>query len=148
MWMLEIPPFLPFFIGALIALFTRGVLRNVIMIAIPIVSGLHLWMVPEGIHLQFAFLDYQLITYRADKLSLMFGYVFHIAAFIGIIYSLHVRDTMQQVAAMLYAGSGLGAVFAGDLLTLFVFWELLAFTSVFLIWARRTQRSYDAACVT
>ena len=144
MWMLEIPPFLPFFIGALIAAFTRGVLRNVIMIAIPVVGGLHLWMVPEGIHLQFAFLDYQLITYRADKLSLMFGYVFHIAAFIGIIYSLHVRDTMQQVAAMLYAGSGLGAVFAGDLLSLFVFWELLAFTSVFLIWARRTQSSYDA----
>ena len=144
MWMLEIPPFLPFFIGALIAAFTRGTLRNVIMIATPIVSGLHLWMVPEGIHLQFAFLDYQLIPYRADKLSLMFGYVFHIAAFIAIIYSLHVRDTLQQVAAMLYAGSGLGAVFAGDLLTLFVFWELLAFTSVFLIWARRTQRSYVA----
>jgi len=144
MWMLEIPPFLPFFIGALIAAFTRGVVRNVIMIAIPILGGLHLWMVPEGIHLQFAFLDYQLITYRADKLSLMFGYVFHIAAFIGVIYSLHVRDTMQQVTAMLYAGSGLGAVFAGDLLTLFVFWELLAFTSVFLIWARRTQASYDA----
>jgi len=144
MWMLEIPPFLPFFIGALIAAVTRGTVRNIIMVAIPIVSGLHLWMVPEGIHLQFAFLDYQLVPYRADKLSLMFGYVFHIAAFIGIIYSLHVRDTLQQVAAMLYAGSGLGAVFAGDLLTLFVFWELLAFTSVFLIWARRTQRSYAA----
>jgi len=144
MWMLEIPPFLPFFIGALIAAFTRGTLRNVIMIAVPIVSGLHLWMVPEGIHLQFTFLDYQLTPYRADKLSLMFGYVFHIAAFIAIVYSLHVRDTMQQVAAMMYAGSGLGAVFAGDLLSLFVFWELLAFTSVFLIWARRTQRSYIA----
>jgi len=144
MWMLEIPPFLPFFIGALIAAVTRGNVRNIIMVAIPIVSGLHLWMVPEGVHLQFAFLDYQLVPYRADKLSMMFGYVFHIAAFIGIIYSLHVRDTMQQVAAMMYAGSGLGAVFAGDLLTLFVFWELLAFTSVFLIWARRTQRSYAA----
>ena len=144
MWMLEIPPFLPFFIGGLIAAVTRGTLRNVIMVATPIVSALHLWMVPEGIHLQFAFLDYQLIPYRVDKLSLMFGYVFHIAAFIAIIYSLHVRDTLQQVAAMLYASSGLGAVFAGDLLTLFVFWELLAFTSVFLIWARRTQRSYLA----
>ncbi|MCK4705537.1 MAG: Na(+)/H(+) antiporter subunit D [Gammaproteobacteria bacterium] len=144
MWMLEIPPFLPFFIGALIAVFTRGTLRNVIMVATPIVGALHLWMVPEGIHLQFAFLDYQLTPYRVDKLSLMFGYVFHIAAFIAIIYSLHVRDTLQQVAAMLYAGSGLGAVFAGDLLTLFVFWELLAFTSVFLIWARRSQRSYTA----
>ncbi len=144
MWMIEIPPFVPFFIGALILLFTRGLLRCAIMVAIPIVSAMHLVMVPEGIHLQFAFLEYQLTPYRVDKLSIMFGYVFHIAALIGIIYSLHLRDTMQQVSAMLYAGSALGAVFAGDLLTLFVFWELLAFTSVFLIWARRTQRSYDA----
>lgn len=144
MWMIEIPPFVPFFIGALIAAFTRGTLRGALMLAVPIVSALHLWMVPEGIHLQFAFFDYQLVPYRVDKLSIMFGYVFHIAALIGIIYSLHVRDTMQQVSAMLYAGSALGAAFAGDLLTLFVFWELLAFTSVFLIWARRTQRSYVA----
>ena len=144
MWMLEIPPFVPFFIGALIAIFTRGALRGAIMLATPILSGLHLWGMPEGIHLQFAFLDYQLLPYRVDKLSLIFGYVFHIAALIAIVYSLHVRDTMQQVAAMLYAGSGLGAVFAGDLLTLFVFWECLAFTSVFLIWARRTEKSYAA----
>jgi multicomponent Na+:H+ antiporter subunit D len=144
MWMLEVPPFLPFFIGALIAAITRGTLRSSIMVAIPVVSALHLWMVPEGVHLQFAFFDYQLTPYRVDKLSLMFGYVFHIAAFIAIIYSLHVRDTVQQVAALMYAGSGLGAVFAGDLLTLFVFWEFLAFTSVFLIWARRTRRSYHA----
>jgi len=142
--MVEIPPFVPFFICALIAAVTRGVWRSATMVAIPIISAFHLWMVPEGIHLQFAFLDYQLILYRVDKLSLMFGYVFHIAALIAIIYSLHVRDTKQQVAAMLYVGSGLGAVFAGDLLTLFVFWELLAFTSVFLIWARRTRRSFVA----
>ncbi|MFT5082684.1 MAG: multicomponent Na+:H+ antiporter subunit D [Lentisphaeria bacterium] len=142
MWMLEIPPFIPFFIGALIAALTQGKVRSAVMVLTPILGAIHLWMVPEGVHLQFAFLDYQLMPYRVDKLSLMFGYVFHIAAFIAIVYSLHVRDTLQQVAAMLYAGSGLGAVFAGDLLTLFVFWELLAFTSVFLIWARRTQRAY------
>jgi len=144
MWMLEIPPFAPFFIGALLAAVTRGTLRNMIMVAIPIISALHLGLVPEGVHVQFDFLNYQLTPYRADKLSLMFGYVFHIAALIAIIYSLHIRDTLQQVAAMMYAGSGLGAVFAGDLLTLFVFWEFLAFTSVFLIWARRTRRSYVA----
>lgn len=144
MWMLELPPFTLFFIGGLIAAMTRGKLRGAIMVAIPFVSALHLWTVPEGIHLQLAFLDYELVPYRADKLSLMFGYVFHIAAFISIIYSLHVKDTVQQVATMFYAGSALGAVFAGDLLTLFVFWELLAFTSVFLIWARRTTRAYHA----
>jgi multicomponent Na+:H+ antiporter subunit D len=144
MWMIELPAFVPFFIGALFAAFTRGALRNALMLAVPIVSAIHLWMLPESVNVQFAFLEYQLIPYRVDKLSLMFGYVFHIAALIGIIYSLHLKDTVQQVSAMLYAGSGLGAVFAGDLLTLFVFWELLAFTSVFLIWARRTQRSYTA----
>jgi multicomponent Na+:H+ antiporter subunit D len=35
-------------------------------------------------------------------------------------------------------------VFAGDLLTLFVYWELTAISSVFLVWARRTERSYRA----
>jgi len=144
MWMIELPPFIPFFVAAVIAAVTRGTVRNIVMLLVPILSAIHLMMVPSGLHLQFAFFDYQLMPYRVDKLSLMFGYVFHLAAFIAIIYSLHVKDTVQQVAAMLYAGSGLGAVFAGDLLTLFVFWELLAFTSVFLIWARRTQRSYVA----
>ena len=142
MWMLELPPFVPFYIGAFIALVSRGTLRAAIMLAIPVLSAIHLWMVPEGVYLQFDFLDYQLIPYRVDKLSLMFAYVFHIAAFIAIVYSLHVRDTVQQVAGMMYAGSGLGAVFAGDLLSLFVFWEMLAVTSVFLIWARGTRRSY------
>ena len=42
---------------------------------------------------------------------------------------------LQHVAAMLYAGSALGAVFAGDMITLFVYWELTAIASVFLIWA-------------
>ncbi|MDN3637972.1 Na(+)/H(+) antiporter subunit D [Simiduia curdlanivorans] len=144
MWMLEIPPFVPFYIGALLALVTQGKVRGTILVLIPVLSAIHLWMVPEGVHLQTSFLQYQLIPYRADKLSIMFGYVFHIAAFIAIIYSLHVKDKVQQVAGMLYAGSGIGAVFAGDLLTLFVFWELLAFTSVFLVWARRTERSYQA----
>ena len=85
MWMLEIPPFIPFFIGALIAGFTRGTVRSAIMVMTPILGALHLWMVPEGVHLQIAFLDYQLTPYRVDKLSLMFGYVFHIAAFIAIV---------------------------------------------------------------
>lgn len=141
-WMLELPPFVPFFIGALLALIARGSMRSVIMLAIPVLGAIHLWGVPAGTHLQFAFLDYELIPYRADKLSFMFGYIFHIAAFIAIVYALHIRDTVQQIAGLLYAGSALGAVFAGDLLTLFVFWELLALTSVFLIWARRTPRAY------
>lgn len=142
MWMPELPAFLPFFVGALFALIFRGRLRAVLMIAVPILGAVQLWNLPAGIYLQYTFLEYDLILFRVDKLSLMFAYVFHIAALIAIIYALHVRDTLQQIAGMIYAGSALGAVFAGDLLTLFIFWELLAFSSVFLIWARHTARSY------
>ena len=140
--MTELPPFLIFYFGALIALLTRGHFRAILMLAVPIIGAIQLWSFSEGIHWQFIFLDYQLIPFRVDKLSIMFGYVFHIATFIAITYALHVRDTLQQVAGLVYAGSALGAVFAGDLITLFVFWEMLAISSVFLIWARRTPRSY------
>ncbi|BDD88147.1 Na(+)/H(+) antiporter subunit D [Desulfofustis limnaeus] len=144
MWSPEIPAFVPLLIGALLALITRGWLRGAVTLAVIVVSGLLLLQVPAGTSVQLSFLGYDLMPYRVDKLSLMFGYVFHIAALIGVIFALHVKDTLQQVAALVYAAAALGAVFAGDLLTLFVFWELLAVSSVFLIWARRTERSYVA----
>ena len=144
MWMTELPPFVPFFIGALIAGITRGRLRAVVLLAIPVLGGVHLLNIDAGVVWQMQFLDYTLTPYRVDRLSLLFGYLFHIATFLGVLYALHVRDTLQQVSAMLYAGSALGAVFAGDFITLFVFWELLALTSVFLIWARRTPAALQA----
>ncbi len=73
---------------------------------------------------------------RVDRLSILFGYLFHIAAFLSVVFSLHLRDRLQHVAGLLYAGSALGAVFAGDYVSLFLFWEMLALTSVFLIFAR------------
>lgn len=144
MWAIEIPPFVPFFVAALLATVTRGWLRSIILLMAPLLGGLHLMTVTEGIYWQTTFLGYELTPYKVDSLSLVFGYAFHIAAFSATLYALHVKDNVQLVAASLYAGSALGAVFAGDLLTLFLFWELLALTSVFLIWARRTTRSYFA----
>ena len=87
---------------------------------------------------------YTFLPMRVDSLSLVFGYIFHIAAFLAALYALHVRDTVQHVSAMLYVGSAVGAVFAGDLITLFVYWEMTALSSVFLIWANRNERAYRA----
>ncbi len=137
-------PFLPLMFGALAAIFLRGWLRNIIMLAAPIVGALNLMGLEHGVFWSLEFMGYALEPVRVDKLSMMFGYLFHLAAFIAIIYALHVKDTVQHVAGLSYAASAVGAVFAGDLLTLFVFWELLALTSVFLIWARRTDRAYSA----
>lgn len=145
MWMTELPPFVPFFIAALLAMITRGHLRNLILLATPVLGGLHLWFdVSPGIVSTFTIMEYELELMRTDRLSLLFGYLFHIAAFIAIVFAIQVRDTTQIVTSTLYAGSALGAVFAGDLITLFIFWELLAVSSVFLIWARRTERAIRA----
>ena len=142
MWMTELPPFVPFFIAALLVILTRGWLRYLLVLATPVLGGLHLWLdVDPGIISSISILQHDLILMRTDRLSLLFGYLFHIAAFIGVLFALHVRDTTQIVSSLLYAGSAMGAVFAGDLITLFIFWELLAITSVSLIWARKTERA-------
>ena len=146
MWAADLPPFVPFFAAALLIALSRSyALRAAIGLAVPLLGGLHLWLdVDAGITTYATLFEFQLMPFRTDKLSLLFGYLFHIAAFIGMLYALHIRDRIQQICAMLYAGSALGAVFAGDLLTLFMFWEGLALTSVAFIWARRSKRSLGA----
>ena len=146
----SIPPFLIFFLGALLVPFLRDAprLRAVWLILIPVVGALNVWGLQEGFEVQYQLLGYTLTPVRADRLSLLFGYLFHLGAFIAIIYSLHLKKgdspTLQHTSAVVYAGSALGAVFAGDFITLFVFWELLAISSVFLIWTRRTPRAVSA----
>ncbi|MCF6283089.1 MAG: Na(+)/H(+) antiporter subunit D [Candidatus Polarisedimenticolaceae bacterium] len=143
--MSELSPFLLYFVAALFIAFTRGLPRQVILLATPVITALHLWLNIEiGSTATHAIMSYELITLRVDKLSLLFGYLFCIASFIAGIFSLHIDDTKQHVAGVVYAGSALGAVFAGDLITLFIFWELLALSSVFLIWARGTERALKA----
>ncbi|MGD8933575.1 MAG: Na(+)/H(+) antiporter subunit D [Gammaproteobacteria bacterium] len=145
MWTADLPPFIPFFIAAMLVLITRGRVRNLIMLATPVLGGLHLWLdVSPGITTSLPLMEYELILMKVDRLSLLFGYLFHIAAFIAAVFAFHVRDTTQSVASLLYAGSALGAVFAGDLISLFIFWELMAVSSVFLVWARRGERAISS----
>ncbi|MBT8354392.1 MAG: Na(+)/H(+) antiporter subunit D, partial [Desulfofustis sp.] len=96
MWPIEIPAFVPFFVAALLALVTRGYLRSVLMLGVVALSGLHLWYLDGEVLVHMQFLEYELTPYRVDALSIVFGYVFHIAAFVSILFALHVKDTMQH----------------------------------------------------
>lgn len=86
----------------------------------------------------------ELTLLRVDALSRVFATGFLIATLLTAVYALHLRDCMQQAVILFYAASALGGCLAGDLLTLFVFWELAGLSSAFLIWAGRTERSYRA----
>ena len=142
--MISILPTAFIFIAAalVLGLLPRGHVRGVILLITPILAAWQIWNLPVGIFLQVEFVGQTLDMMRVDKLSRIFGLIFCLAAFLGNLYAWHVRDFIQQIAALLYAGAAIGAVFAGDLITLFFYWEGTALASVFLIWARRTEGSY------
>ena len=138
----DLSPGLILIIGALLVPALRGNVRAIYMLALPVLAFIHLLFFEPGMHGQVQLAGLELITLRIDKLSLVFGYIFLIAALLGIIYALHVGDWVQHVAALIYSGCAIGAVFSGDLVTLFLYWEGTAIASVFLIWASRTERAY------
>ena len=142
--MSEINPGLILIVGALLIPLLPGLLRGIYMLALPIGAFVYLAGLPMGELGQMSVFGAELVTLRIDKLSLVFGYIFLIAALLGVIYALHVGDRLQHTAGLIYAGAAVGAVFAGDLITLFVFWELTAIASVFLIWAAGTPQAFNA----
>ena len=137
-------PFLPFFAGALALVLFGSRFRAALLLGVPLAGAASLAGLDEGASWSFQWFGMELTPLRVDGLSLMFGWLFHLAAFLAALFALHLRDRVQHVAALVYAGAALGAVFAGDLLTLFVFWELMALSSVCLIWARRSPRALRA----
>jgi len=138
-----IPTAFIFFAAAVVLLvLPKGPARGLLLLATPIVAALQVWNAGIGNFAQVGFFGFELELMRIDSLSRVFVLVFSLAAFLGNLYAWHVRDTVQQVAALLYAGSAIGATLSGDLLSLFFYWEGTAIASVFLIWARRTEGAY------
>ncbi len=140
-----LPPAVILIVGALLVPFLKGKLKNAWMLALPVLSFVNLLAIPLGQHWNFTFLGYDLVFANVDRLSLIFGYIFHLVSFISILYALHVEDDVQNVAGLVYAGAALGVTFAGDFFTLFVFWELLTVSASFLILAQRTPKALGAA---
>jgi multicomponent Na+:H+ antiporter subunit D len=140
-----VPPAFILMAGALLVPLLKGRLKAFYMLLLPVLTFVNLLYMPDGKYWIVRFLNQDLILGRVDKLSMVFGYVFVLVTFIGIIYALHVKDDSQHVAALVYAGGALGVTFVGDLISLYFFWEILALSSVFLILARRTTASSRAA---
>ncbi len=135
-------PGLLLIIGAWALPWLKGRAKKVAMVGLP-AAALLICMsmtLPEGgtaTYGEVGFLGKTLIFGHVDKLSLIFSYVFSLMALLGMIYALHVDDDTQHVSALTYAGGALGVTFAGDLLSLYIFWELMAVSSVMLVWVRR-----------
>lgn len=139
-----IPPATIFILGALLIPLFKGKARQLFVLTIPVIGLANILAMESGTEWIYGYLRYDLIFGQVDKLSMVFGYVFVIMAFIGVLYSLHVKEHGHFIAGFLYVGSALGVVFSGDLFSLFIFWEIMAFSSVFLIWFQKEKASIDA----
>ena len=137
------PAFALLFFG-LAAAVLRGRFAAIAMVIGPVFG---FWLVSDleiGSSSALSLFGYEMVFAHVDKQSVLFGYLFNLAALIVGIYSFHLRDPWQLSMGMFYAACAVGVAFAGDLLSLFLWWEGLALTSVFQIWARKTERSEQA----
>jgi multicomponent Na+:H+ antiporter subunit D len=142
--MSDLMPAAPLLLGFFVLPLLPRALRPLGIILAPALVFALLTQLDAGGVMPWPFLSYELVLNRVDRLSLAFGYVFALAACLGGIYSYHLKDLGQQMATLLYVGAALGVVFAGDWLTLYVFWEIMAIASGWLILSARTETSLQA----
>lgn len=136
-----IHPALVLIVGGLLLPLVPRSLKRFYLLLVPAAAFLRVWTLSKGTFGQVPFLDWTLTFGRVDGLSQVFGYIMALMAVVATLYALHVKEDAQHMTAWTYAAGSLGAIYAGDLLTLFLFWEVMAFASVFLIWFRRRPQS-------
>jgi multicomponent Na+:H+ antiporter subunit D len=137
------PGLVAIFGGLVLAVIPRAV-RPFAFIAVTVAAGAALLSLGPDASWTATFYGYELDLLRVDGLSRAFSTIFALAAVLGGVYGYRIMGATEQIGALVYAGGALGVVLAGDLITLFIFWELKASASLALIWARRAPASRAA----
>lgn len=141
----SVTPGLLYIIGGLLNSFLPKKIQKTWVLLIPILAFFQLLSLSPSDGVDISFLTSTLHLLRVDPLSLTFGYVFVIASFAGFLYGIGIAKRTEYTSALIYIGSALSVVFAKDLMTLYIFWELMALSSVFLILLTTTTSSRKAA---
>ena len=139
------PPALILFAGAFLLPFLGGIARQAVALAAPLLPLWAVWLVPDGNVMTLGFMEYTLTPVEGDSLSRLFATIFTIMAFTGTLFSLGQGSKLELPSAFVYAGGAVGVAFAGDMITMFVFWEIMAVASTAVIWSAGTDGAYKAS---
>ena len=139
-----LPPALILLVGALLTLFTRGHLRTAVILAAPLATLWAIWQVPDGVVATYTFIDYQIEPVEGSALRRLFATIFAIMAFGGGLFAFRQARTSELASAQAYAAGAVGVCFSGDLITMFVWWELMALFSTLVVWCGGTSSSKAA----
>ena len=140
----SLSPALILICGAVLIPLLKGNIRSIYAISLPVLGLIQLWSMEFGNYGLTSMFGFDMVMTRLDSLSFLFSNIFLLAAILGVIFALHLRPPMELTATSIYAGAAIGAALAGDLISLFLYWELTALASVLLIWAGNNERSFQA----
>ena len=139
------PPGLLLALGALLLPLLRGRVREAVTLLLPLLVLAYIWSLPEGVLLRFEFLGLDVEPLEVDALSRLFATIFSIMAAAGALYAIRQSRFLEIVAAYIYGGGAIGVAFAGDLITVFVFWEIMALASTMVLWAVGSVNAWNAS---
>ncbi len=140
-----LPPGLILILGAGLLAFSNGRVRQTLMFVLPVITLVMIWITPLGHNVTLPFLNYELLPVSGNATGRVFATIFAIMTLVGGIYALNQASKAEICAAFAYAGSAIGVTFSGDLVSVFIFWELMAAGSTVVIWAANTSRAYSAS---
>ena len=128
-----LPPALILLAGAVLIGLTRGHLRSAIVLVSPLITLWAVWQIPDSVAMTVEFFGYQLELIEGGALRRLFALIFSLMTFVGGLYAFRQARALELAASYAYAASAIGVAFAGDLITLFVFWEAMAIFSTVIV---------------
>lgn len=132
-------PVWPFVLAAVLVPVAGALGRRLLAVAAPLVALWLLLLLPDGASGSLSMLGHEWVLLRMDGLSRIFALAFILYAGIAAIYAWDDGHGTSKAASLALSGAGVGVVLAGDLLSLFLFWEWLTVASLFLIWLGGTD---------
>ena len=143
--MIEVlPPALILFAGSVLIAVSRGAVRSGVVLLLPLLALWLVWQVPDGVSVSLSFMDQAIEPVEGSKLRRLFATIFALMTFVGGIYAFRHAKGVELAAAFAYAGGAIGVAFAGDLITLFIFWEIMAIFSTVIVWCGGTPEARAA----
>ncbi|MDA0655364.1 MAG: Na(+)/H(+) antiporter subunit D [Proteobacteria bacterium] len=140
-----LPPGLVLVIGVFAVPFVPTRVRPVLLMGLPLLALALVWNLPDAHVVRASFIGYEIMPIKVDALSRLFATIFLIMTFAGALFAYKQSTVVELVSAGIYAGSAVGVAMAGDLITVFIFWEIMAIGSTVVIWSAGTVGARNAA---
>ena len=137
-------PALILLLSALLTGLLRGHLRSAVVLLAPLVTLYAIWQVPDGVAGTLPFLDYYIEPVEGSAIRRLFATIFALMSFAGGLYAFRHASWHELAAAQAYAAGAIGVCFSGDLISLFIYWEMMALFSTIIVWCGGTPAARAA----